>query len=585
MSRGAGSPFRDAGTDGPSPFRPDPVLSVGLLVPEDREPGRDAAARTVLSSLLTECGRIAAEHGEFFSGAPARLRIVTRGPGGIVPPDGTEIVSLAVGAPAGPAADALVLPGTPEEPDAQACLGDALLELCDLLLCRWDGRADARPGSTGSLVQQAVERGLPVLILPQEGEGVDVVDDPSELLLPPVAAALPRVRLGDNLDRVLARVFAPPSGREEQAALRDVLSERPRPRTFRPEYPALLLLAARPEAEAPGLSSRAEWERAAAVGATVSAAAGEAVARAAERHARIEALAAFYARRVRSGVVLRYVGPALGSLMIALIAVVAPEVGLAWLGVQAVVMTLTIAEATLAERGRWGERWLDYRSLAERLRCDRFLAPFAIGLGRLEADTRAEDPVWTRWCHGRLLRRDRPAGTVTPAIVEAAFRHLREVEIAGQVRYHAAASRRYRSLSRRLRLVARGSILTIVAASAILFALTSAGAPPGGLQALATALLITLPSLFLAARGLRSESAFDTAASRSDATREALLRLRDRIGQGPLDYRRLVQASQAAAAAMILETVDWRVGLQRSRIPYRASPAPDRPAVTPAARS
>lgn len=590
-------------------FRPDPVLAVGLV----QEGGSDEAAfaaplAALLGALRAECAAIVGRNPDVFSAAPPRLRIVARSgrpeaelaraEAGRAPDTEIGLIGMGHGPSqeCGPTVRELRVPGEAGDPRAETRAGHAILEGSDILVACGEIRPDAEAGSMGALVQQALERRLPVLLLPGgAGREVEVIDDPAELLLPAVAAELPRVRLSDNLDRVLLRAFAPPEGAAERQALRDCLAEPHAPRTIRPEYPALLLLASRPRATAdaaPAPSGQEEWRRAAALAALVSPEAALDVARQAARHGRMEELAAFYGRRVRSGAVLRYTGPAFGALMIALLAIVAPGIGLAWLGVQAVVMTLTIAESGAAARGRWSERWLDYRSLAERLRCDRYLALFGTGIARLGIVGEVEDPVWMRWCHTRLLRERWPVGLVTDEVVRAAFGHLAEVEVAGQIRYHEAASLRFRSLARRLRAIGTGSILCLIAASVLLFGQTLLAPDARALQALLMTVLITLPSLFLATRGLRLEGAFDLAAARSDQTLVALRRLRERMLAGPPTFGRLLEASSAAAAAMVLETVDWRVGVQRSRTPYRAeAPTGAAPAsagttaVTPAARS
>lgn len=587
-------------------FRPDPVLAVGIVA--DRGSDADTFAvpfGEVFLALQAECAAIVGRNGDFFSAAPPRLRIVARSgrpeaelavaPAAGMP--GIEIGLIGTGAGSadrsgGVGLRELRLPGAPGDAQAEARAGHALLEGSDILVACGDIRADAEAGSVGALVQEALERRLPVLLLPgRPGGEVEVLDDPAELLLPAVATELPRVRLRDNLDRVMARAFAPPVGPEERRALRDCLAEPHAPRTRRPEYPALLLLAARsrPAADAPSaptLTGEEEWARTAALARLVSPEAALDVARQAARSARMEELATFYGRRVRSGTVLRYAGPAFGALMIALLAIVAPDAGLAWLGVQAVVMTLTIAEGNAATRGRWSERWLDYRSLAERLRCDRYLTLFGTGIARLGIVSEAEDPVWMRWCHTRLLREIWPVGLVTDEVVRTGFLHLAEVEVAGQIRYHEAASLRFRSLARRLRIIATGAIIGAIIASLVLFGQTLFAADARALKPLLLALLITLPSLFLAVRGLRLEGAFDLAAARSDQTLLALRRLRERMNAGPPTFERLLQASYAAAGAMVLETADWRVGQQRSRTPYRTEmTAGADKTVRPAARS
>jgi hypothetical protein len=564
-------------------FRPAPVLTVAVTGHRDLVPASEearliaAAAETVFRALAAEAARIASRDAAFFSPEPPRLRAVSRFDGGgdltlmaAAERAGCERRAVVAGRTAPPdVAAPLDLGGTPGDPRMRAAGGQALLDRSDLLLVFWRGEPDAVPGSTASLVQQAMRR-MPVVVLSPEGEAT-ILDDPQEHLMPESAADAPRVPFAANLDRILARAFAPPQGTAERAALAAFLAEPEAPRSRRPEYRFLMLVAERRRAAGgASLSGAEEWRRAEAAAALVSPEAAAAVARAGGRAARAEELAAFYGERARSGTVLRYGMPAVGGVFIALLAVALPQYSLAWLGVQAVVMTLLVSESTWATHRRWGERWLDYRSLAERLRCDRFLHPYGIGSRRIEEGTGAEDPAWMRWCHRRLAAAEWTGGRIGPEVVAAASHHLVAVEIPGQARYHEGATIRYRSLGRRLGLIATGSVLGMLAASAILVVLPAGRGWQNVATDLLTSLLIVLPSLFLAARGLRAEGGYELAAARSANAAADLRAVARRILAAPATYGRLVEASLGAARAMISDTIDWRVGLQRSRTPYRA---------------
>ena len=619
----------------PPSFRPPPVLIVAVAghrgLSADETARIEAAALPLFEALTREAARVAVADAAFFDGTPSRLRVVARVSGEsdlamlaaaeragcelrAILPWGARHTSTWVPPPppfgrspspvGGGDADGASssLPPAGEGDHAQhggggyatlerthqapldlageagdayraAEAGQAMLDRADILVAFWRGEPDPSPGSVAALVQQAVNRRMPVLLLPvREGDGVQVIDDPENHLLPPLAVVLPRIDLGGNLDRVVARAFAAPAGAFERQALAECLAERAAPHSRRPEYRALLAIAARLRPATSALSSEEEWRRAEAVAALVSPEAAAGVVRMRRLQIRMEELAAFYGERARSGVVLRYGMPAVGAVFIALLAVALPQYSLAWLGVQAVVMTLLVSESTWGARRRWGERWLDYRSLAERLRCDRFLNPCGIGSRRIEDETSAEDPAWMRWVHRRIQNGEWAGGTVSPAVVAAALRHLDEVEIPGQLRYHQGAAIRHRSLGRRLGLIASASAGGMLAASLILLVLPTGGPWLGVVANLLLSLLIVLPSLFLASRGLRAEGGYELAASRSAEAAATLRRLSRLIEASPPEYGRLVRASLTAARAMILDTVDWRVGLQRSRTPYRGEP-------------
>ena len=602
------------GAAGAVELRPDPVLVVAICGRRDVDlTGEDAgrlghAADALFAALADECARIVAADSDLFGSMPARLRIVTNLTGGadlvvataaqrtgaeirvVLPYDpairGAEMPDVAVAAMftdlmAG-AGDPFVLDGSPGVPQAHERAAAAILDASDILVAVWaDGLGRGRD-PTGDIVQEAVDRRMPVLLLPERQEdGVALIDDPDELLLPPVAADLPRVAFGENIDRVLGRAFAPPVSPHERRALREWLDEPRRLTSHRPEYRLLLKLA---EARRHGshlLSQPEEWRQAQISAERVSKAAGQAVERLEALSARVEVVAGFYGEQVRSGIVARYILAAFGSIMVAVFALVAPGFGFAWLLIQAAIAVVTIAEARVSDRRRWNERWLDYRSLAERLRCDRFLQPIGIATVRLDAQTSAEDPAWMRWMHIRHLRTHWAGGRIAPDVVKTATRHLVEVEIPSQIGYHEGAVVRARSLSRRLRILGVGAVAAALAACFGLMAVRASGDSSQSLYAVMQVMLIVLPAIYLAANGLRAEAGFDLAASRSEQALGTLHRVRRRIEARPATFDRLVQASRAAAAAMILDTVDWRIGVQRSRQPYRAA-SPDRPSSVPA---
>ncbi len=589
-----------------APLRPDPVLAIAVIGHQGFGPeGEDAErlareARQVFAALDADTARIAAENAALYGPSPPRLRVVT----GLR--DGADLVIAAAALEAGleiravlpgppalcraalasdaarrlfdeilaAAPEPFFLCGDPAQPADRARAGASLIDRADLLLAFWNRKAGWSRAGTASLVQEAVDRRLPVLVLPQRpGDAVTVIDDPDELLLPAHAADLPHVSFALNRDRVLARAFAPPASAYEKRALAEYLVEPLRPQSHRFEYRLFLALARRRAPGSLGLPQSEEWARARAVAALVSPRAAGAVDRMRLLQARQEELAAFYGHRVRSGIVLRYVLAGLGSFLVAIFALLKPEFGLAWLVVQAVITAVTIGETTYALLRRWDERWLDYRSLAERLRCDRFLQPIGIATVRLDAQTSAEDPAWMRWYHRRTLRSCWVGGEIGPAAAEAAWTHLAGTEIEGQIRYHEAAGLRFEDLERRLLWIGTGAVLCTLAASIVLIAVEQAALEGFSLLAPIKIALVTLPAVFLAARGLRAEAGLELAASRSRQALNALREVRRRMEAAPASFDRLDQASRAAAAAMILDTMDWRIGVQRSRSPYRPGEA------------
>lgn len=590
-------------------LRPDPLLALGLVANRTAalEGGRRETLRAevgrLVGALRRECERIAAANPGLFSGVPAGIRVVSHlgGEASLVMAEAAREAGAEVRAvlPYGPDlcraelgtdearatldrllsgdADPFVLDGAPGSVRAQESADALVLDGSDILVAFWDGEPDGSRAGIAALVQEAVDRRVPVVVLPAGAGGEPgLIDDPDALLLPAVAADLPRVAFAANVDRVLARAFAPPANPHEQGAIRDCLEEARRSRSRRFEYRILLKLARRRARDPDAIGPDEEWRRAKASAALVSPGAAAAVDRLRQLADRMDEVAGFYGEQVRSGIVMRYLLAALGSLLLAVFALLAPEFGLAWLVVQAAISTLTIVEGRAAAQRRWNERWLDYRSLAERFRCDRFLLPIGIATVRLDTQTSAEDPAWMRWCHRRLLRAAWIGGTIGPEVVARATQHLVGVEIPGQTGYHEGAALRARSLARRLQRIGSGAVVTTLAACLVILA-TQAVALPELLTATIQAGLLVLSAVYLASSGLRAEAGFDIAAARSEGALAALGAVRERVEALPQSFERLAVASRAAASAMILDTMDWRVGVQRSRQPYRSTPPPAGP--------
>lgn len=600
------------GPIGTDTLRPDPLLALGLIANRTaslEDGGRErvrAEVGRLVAALQRESERIAVANPDLFSGAPARIRVVSHlGVGAslamaeaareagaevrAVLPYGPDLCRAELGTDEARAtldrllagdADPFVLDGAPGSVQANERADALVLDGSDILVAFWDGEPDGGRAGIAALVQEAVDRRVPVIVLPAAAGGeAGLIDDPDALLLPAVAADLPRVAFAANVDRVMARAFAPPASPHEKEAIRDCLGEARRSRSRRFEYRILLKLARRRPRDPNAIGPDEEWRRARASASLVSPGAAAAVDRLHQLADRMDEVAGFYGEQVRSGIVMRYLLAAIGSLLLAVFALLAPDFGLAWLVIQAAISTATIVEARAAGKRRWNERWLDYRSLAERFRCDRFLLPIGIATVRLDTQTSAEDPAWMRWCHRRLLRATWIGGTIGAEVVAHATRHLVEVEIPGQTGYHEGAALRARSLARRLQQIGSGAVLTTLAACLVILA-TQAIELPDLLTAVIQAGLLVLSAVYLAASGLKAEAGFDIAAARSEGALAALGAICQRVEALPQNFERLTVASRAAASAMILDTMDWRVGVQRSRQPYRATP----PAAGPKAR-
>ncbi|MBN1566848.1 MAG: DUF4231 domain-containing protein [Acidobacteria bacterium] len=224
--------------------------------------------------------------------------------------------------------------------------------------------------------------------------------------------------------------------------------------------------------------------------------------------------------------------------------------------------------------GRWHERWIEYRILAERLRIARFqhllggarqhfsLPGHLISYGN-PANT------WMYW-HYRAVAR--AAGLAEMQFDDihlgAVQKTWRDVLLQGQIKYHKDNSRDLSIIDQRLHWLANGLFASTFVACAVHFGLSITMEM---LPVWAGILLITLnavlPAFGAAIAAIRSQGEFHRIAQRSLAMYEELDDLKLALSQiaacgnelKSQDMRRIIDQT---ARLMINETLDWRIVFQ-----------------------
>jgi len=224
--------------------------------------------------------------------------------------------------------------------------------------------------------------------------------------------------------------------------------------------------------------------------------------------------------------------------------------------------------------GRWHERWIDYRILAERLRVSRFLMllggarqhfsmPGHLGTYGNPATT------WVYW-HYRAVTRaaglpDVRLDTAHLAAIQAV---LRDVFIQGQIDYHQENARALATIDQRLHRLANGLfIATFIACTIHASLIVSLKTVPTWAGVLLITLNALLPAIGAALAAMRSQGEFHRIAQRSQAMREELEGLKlilSRIPScdGELNSQEMRQVVEQAARLMVNETLDWRIVFQ-----------------------
>ncbi|HEV2957292.1 MAG TPA: hypothetical protein VGX95_14330 [Xanthobacteraceae bacterium] len=581
-------------------LRPAPVLAIGIVghrrigIAGEAAQAVEAALERLLQDVDALFRKIVAAERPFFSGAEPILRVVGTAADGsgllaarAARTIGAELACVLPFAPeeyakdfSTPAARALaeaiigaapsvfVLPGTRAEgARAYERANDVVLSNIDLLVAVWDGaRAEARAG-TGEIVQAAIASGIPVIVIPLPfphrlaGESGVGARAPAKLLLSPgedqldrpVATDLAGEPL-DGLPGLLREIVAPPAGADKRQGLADLYREQPgrHPRRF--EYPLLLKmfrvnrLQVRNVATAP----HETYEPAPPL---------------AELRLRIQAIDEFgvyYGRLFRSSNASAFLLIIFAALFSAILSNLFLKIFGMWLFGQLIVTALVLLDAAIGSKRRWHERWLDYRLIAERLRCLRFLHPLGLGLDRACGAAWQPKQSWAEWYVRRSERAaGPPAGAMGPADFARLAHWLADVEIAGQFNYHRRAFRQLGLLEQRLAGVAR--IVLWVTPVAALIGVWAVDERHEQAQLIASLILFALPAVTSAFNGLRAEADLVRLAERSAAAAVALARLRRVIDAAAPTYDRVAVAAMRAAAIMAGELSDWRFVLERRR--------------------
>jgi hypothetical protein len=469
-----------------------------------------------------------------------------------------------------------VLPGCREEgPRAYERANTVILANIDLLIAVWDGeRAKGRAG-TGDVVQAALSRDIPVVVITPHvtaAAALLVVQGDEELEYP-IATDLQHTPLTEDLGFLVSRVLSPPPGTTRRQGLVDLFAEQPKRRNFRGEYPLLLkLFRVTRNRKAAGVPVRSdEPDDAASQGDRMSREQAERVARSQRRADRIDDFAVHYGRLFRSSSASEFlliIGAAFlsGTALIAFPSIV----GVSIIG-QVVANGLVLIDATIRDRQRWHERWLDYRLIAERLRHLRFLHPLGLGTGidQASASYRRNDRSWAEWYVRRSARElGSPVGAMRAADLARAGRHLVDVQITEQLHYHRAAFRQLGLLERRLGLAASLALGATIMVAATFGVAAYLKAPTDAVawKPLAILLLFILPATATAFNGVRANADLVRLSERSAATAAALARLRRIMASTSMTYDRLAIAAIRAAAIMGDELSEWRFVLESRRV-------------------
>ncbi len=383
--------------------------------------------------------------------------------------------------------------------------------------------------------------------------------DERKLAVPTELVATP---LDLDLTDIIAAQLLPPSGSTKRQGLVDFMNETRMHRNLRHEYSILLRVFG---ASAPRSADRSPDS---------SAGGGTKMPLASHFTALepligwIDELANHYALRYRSSVTSEFLIIIISAFVAALVMLTFPDITGSSVFAQTAIGALVIIDVAVRSKQRWQERWLDYRLIAERLRCLRFLHPLGRTLTPASPFARGPGVTWVDWYFRRFERALGIQGTeMTPAFVDAAWRQLSDFDIPGQIAYHRRAFVRFDILERRMSALATVAFFLTgaVALAFAIWATHSGGFVAVEWRAYPIILLFVLPAAVSAFNGFRAEADLVRLVERAAATGTALGRLRRAVRAATPNYDRVAIAAERLAAIMAGELSEWRFVLESRR--------------------
>lgn len=483
------------------------------------------------------------------------------------------------------------------EADSYEAAGRAILQQSDLLIAVWDGENEKGRGGTGQMVREALQCGVPVIWIKWVP-----ANDQWQLLGQPDWRLLerPEDKDGDaaRLTRIISSILLPPdlstkAAGQEKNSLRPTFYAERQPRWsllrgFWRFFQNCLLL------EKPNWPCRIgnfeagtqkEWEEKE-LRKVPDAATRQIIqginAKYLPHYAWANQLSMLCGDKYRSSFALMYL---LGVMAVCFALCGVPALAHAnehyWpiIG-ELVLISAILLLAVLGWCRRWHERWMEYRTLAERLRLSRFMA--LCGGWRQQSAMPGHlagygDPVntWVYW-HYRAVERfvGLPDACMDDQRLKTIQFAFHEVLAQGQITYHQRNHRCLHYLDVFLHVTGYLSFFaTFVCCGIHFLELLSGWEPlPHWLLVMLNALL---PACGAALAGIRSQGEFHRIARRSEAMQEQLTELRRQLAcvaaaEDALNSQEMRRIIERIAGLMLNETLDWRVVFQ------------DRPLVLPA---
>jgi hypothetical protein len=487
-------------------------------------------------------------------------------------------------------------------------VGRAILRQSDLLIAVWDGEPAKGKGGTGQVVYEALQYGIPVLWVPWSTPGQCKLSKQFRMMLEPSDIWGEIERLGEQVRKLLV----PPventrHGIEAGKSLRQLYFDEIQKKgnihlgmwtlfrntisgkAFENNGLKKIIKAFKVDGfeEKERYNSGDDWILKKSVKeAKMEFPFDDPVrlwvdSRYLKHYAWANGLSNYYGHMHRSAFLMIYLLGA-AAVFLALVCMASGITGRAqtgWIIAELVVITGILLLTYMGRRQKWHQKWIDYRTLAERLRLARCLSLFGGGAppvvyeGHLASYGNPAN-TWMNW-HYRAIERAAgiPPVKYTAHYLASCQEFWRESLIEDQILYHKETFRIHARLDSRLHKLGDIMFIATLLACAIHLAHLwfAAGEDiermPEYLGGWMTLVCAFLPAVGAAFAAIRSHGELQRITQRSKAMEEALTHLKAELADTPvagdsLNSVKLRGYADRISDLMTNELLDWRVVFQ-----------------------
>lgn len=286
-----------------------------------------------------------------------------------------------------------------------------------------------------------------------------------------------------------------------------------------------------------------------------------------KHYIKADLLASSLAQRYRGASVLNYVLASMAVLM-ALFGLLLKDFKLVWILIELCLILGMLVNTSVGKRHRWHEKWLDYRLLAEQLRVARYFS--LIGANSLKQHRwqssfhRAQHISWVNWYLSAVTRSvSMPEGQLGFSCTGYFGQEL-ITQLNEQIAYHHHTASKAHKAEHRLHIFGEVCLYgTLLACLAYLGVAIYAGTVSYAVATWVTFITALLPAFGAASYGLRAHGDYEGIAKRSEFTAVQLTDIAERLVQTEHDLVSLLTLSEQVRLVKSAELRDWRVTFER----------------------